>query len=311
MTEHPRAARTAELEFSLAATAQDVWRALTDARELGQWFPEAAEVSPGEGGTLSFRWGTQPPIRWRILAWEPPPASPADASSQQRAHLRLGMPAPGRLDAPAPNDVYVATDFFIAADGGNVTLRVVASGFDADAQWSDYFDAVARGWRFELTSLLHYLNHHRDRARSVAWARVPSDLVPNDAWVRLTGRGGWSIEAPQLAIGAPYTMQTPTGERFSGSIRVLDPPFEFCGMVSELNNGLVRLTQHRAARCETGVSLSAYDVDRDAMGRRQEAWQEALLQLLTPSTAAPIGGDRPALASTMPVASTLSSPIRP
>ncbi len=49
--------RSIETEFEIAAPVDAVWKALTDADELTNWFPLNARVKPGVGGSILMTWG--------------------------------------------------------------------------------------------------------------------------------------------------------------------------------------------------------------------------------------------------------------
>ena len=51
--------RTIEKELEIDAPIEAVWKALTDAEELTNWFPLEARVKPGVGGSI-----------WRLESWE-------------------------------------------------------------------------------------------------------------------------------------------------------------------------------------------------------------------------------------------------
>ena len=58
-------------EVFVAAPPDVVWKALTDARELTQWFPLEARVTPGVGGSIWISWGEGASGEAPITAWEP------------------------------------------------------------------------------------------------------------------------------------------------------------------------------------------------------------------------------------------------
>ena len=51
----PDTKRAFELALDIDASADEVWRALTEAEELMRWFPLEAQVAPGNGGSMR-RW---------------------------------------------------------------------------------------------------------------------------------------------------------------------------------------------------------------------------------------------------------------
>ena len=50
-------ARVFDMSIDIDASADAVWSALTEARELTRWFPLEARVIPGEGGSMYWGWG--------------------------------------------------------------------------------------------------------------------------------------------------------------------------------------------------------------------------------------------------------------
>ncbi|HJX88276.1 MAG TPA: SRPBCC domain-containing protein, partial [Gemmatimonadales bacterium] len=63
--------RAFEMALEIAATPDEVWRALTQAEELVRWFPMDARVTPGVGGTMLWNWGEGQDWESRIDVWEP------------------------------------------------------------------------------------------------------------------------------------------------------------------------------------------------------------------------------------------------
>jgi uncharacterized protein YndB with AHSA1/START domain len=274
MSDHA-STRSAEYVVPIAAPADAVWRALTDPRELERWFPLTASVTPGVGGEYVLRWGdVHSGDDWPILAWEPV------------RHLRIGMPKPP--GAPAPP--HIITDFELENQGGRTVLRVVASGFDPAARWETFFDGIRRGWRFELRSLRHYLEHHRGEARVVAWARTSFDSTNEEMWSRLFGPGGWVPDRPidQLGEGDCYRLTAPDGTIVSGTVYIVDRPTDFTGSVDEVNGGVLRVQLEPArAGGDIGLWLGAYGVAPERMQALERGWQTAL-----GSVAAPVAGRR-------------------
>jgi uncharacterized protein YndB with AHSA1/START domain len=58
-------------EIVLPAGREDVWEALTDDGQLGEWFANEAELDPRPGGTGVFRWENGEERRARVEAVEP------------------------------------------------------------------------------------------------------------------------------------------------------------------------------------------------------------------------------------------------
>lgn len=160
--------RSAEGKIEVDATAERVWQALTDARELVRWFPLDARVEPGPGGSYYLSWLNEFAATTTIQVWEPP------------HHLRTTW----SFDEAAPTQV---TDYYVEARGGRTVVRAVTSGFPLDATWDGWVEGTERGWTFELRSLKHYLERHTGEPRHVAYLRRRVPLTNQEAWRRLSG----------------------------------------------------------------------------------------------------------------------------
>ena len=136
-------------------------------------------------------------------------------------HLRT------RYDSPVPADggeglVPLFMDFHLEGERGSTTLRLVHSGFGADAGFDGEYDGISRGWPIELQSLRLYLERHHGNDRHVAWSTRTIRGSMDDAWNRLTGDDGF----PGLdgwvgrEAGAPFDVETPDGDRFTGTVGV-------------------------------------------------------------------------------------------
>jgi uncharacterized protein YndB with AHSA1/START domain len=60
-----------EREILLDAPVEEVWKALTDPKELVRWFPLEARVTPGKDGSIFLSWGPDCEGEGKIVAWEP------------------------------------------------------------------------------------------------------------------------------------------------------------------------------------------------------------------------------------------------
>jgi uncharacterized protein YndB with AHSA1/START domain len=159
--------RSAQGEIELDATAERVWQALTDERELVRWFPLDAKVNPGPGGSVYLSWLNEFAATTEIKVWDPP------------RHLRTAW---SFHEGPAQ-----VTDYYIETRGGRTVVRAITSGFPLDASWDGWVEGTDRGWAFELRSLKHYLERHVDESRHVVYLRRQVSLVNHEAWMRLSG----------------------------------------------------------------------------------------------------------------------------
>lgn len=231
--------RTVKEEIEIAAPVEAVWRALTDAEELARWFPLEARVTPGNGGKVWLRWDDVYEWEQRIEIWEP------------NRHLRTGYVQSAGERPRAEADpkaalppIQLAIDFELEARGGTTILRVVHSGFGADAAWDHEYGGVMRGWRYELRSLRHYLERHPGVARKVVWVRKVVKLTAEEAWQYIMSPDGFlgSGSLADLHPGSEYTLRTAAGDLFHGVVQTVAPPFEFSATVVNLGDALIRVS---------------------------------------------------------------------
>jgi uncharacterized protein YndB with AHSA1/START domain len=217
-----------EAQITIDADAATVWRALTDGEELTRWFPLDARVTPGEGGSIwmSFRGG----LDWEtpIALWEP------------NRHLRTADPAPSPL----------AVDYFIEAQGGQTVLRIVHSGFGADA-WDDELETMHNGWRSFLATLRNYLEQHRGEPRTVAYFRHPVvEMERREAFPRMLE----ALGVPLVSEGQHFA-----GPLFEGTADISAPPVNFSGALENLGRGFLMIEiEPGRGRCRPAVWVSLY-----------------------------------------------------
>ncbi len=160
--------RSAEGEIDVRASADRVWQALTDERELIRWFPLDAKVEPGPGGSFYLSWLNEFAATAEIQVWDPP------------RHLRTGWKFHDEGAAQV-------TDYYVETKGGRTVVRAVTSGFPLDPAWDGWVEGTNRGWAFELRSLKHYLERHVGEPRHVVYLRRRTPVSNQEAWARLSG----------------------------------------------------------------------------------------------------------------------------
>lgn len=243
----PRRERSATVAVDIDAAAADVWKAITDAREMVRWFPPHAVVTPGVGGQVTWRWDEDFTMAGRIETWEP----------GRRLVLVQEREAPhgadGRtVEGAAP--VRLRMEFTIETRSGATRLTLVHSGFGHGADWDDELEGVANGWEFELRSLIHYMTAHRGSDRHTGWAHATADAAEPEVWRELTGRNGFTPPETMRRAGEEFALTLPSGDVLTGtSIRHVSER-EWFGRVRELDDGLVHLHTWRGGG-RTGVSV--------------------------------------------------------
>ena len=263
--------RKIEASIDIAAPADRVWRALTEARELTRWFPLEARVVPGVGGSMYWGWGDGWSGESRITAWEP----------DRRLTLvetRQGFDADGRPLTTPGNARELVVEITLESRAGTTTVRLVHSGFGTGADWDDELEGTSNGWQCELRNLRLYVERHFGRDRHLAWAKSSTALPADAVWRELFGPGGVTLVPAQPREGARYTLDF-AGERFEGTV-ALSIPNDFVGFADTLHDGMVRVGTFRAAG-RTGMMLWAvsYDAaDAARLDRFQKRAEEFLAE---------------------------------
>lgn len=171
-------------EVFVNAAPEVVWQALTDARELTQWFPVDARVEPGVGGSIWISWGEGASGEAPITAWEP--------------NRRLEW-----TETRGP--VKLAVDFRLEPKDGGTVVRLVQSGFGDSPDWDDEFHMVSGGWSYFITHLHWYLTHHLGVRRELFGRRDPVNLPRPDVFARLVALTK-GLDAHQV-VNSPDTCQ--------------------------------------------------------------------------------------------------------
>jgi len=233
--------RKVETEITIAATPEEVWRAISEGEEIKRWFTVDARVNPGPGGSIWMSFGEGMDWESPIEIWEP------------NRHLRAS-----------------AVDYFIEARGeGETVLRIVQSGFGAEG-WEDELDNLNAGWRAFAATLRHYLEKHRGKPRTFVYFRHPPVALPrSEVFAKLLR----AVDVPLVAAGERFE-----GELFRGAADVAAPPINFSGPLENYGNGFVFIEvepgreKHRPA-----VWVSLYGES----GAQGAALQEELRERLT------------------------------
>lgn len=248
--------------------AATVWRALSEGEQLKQWFPIDARVRPGAGGGVFLSWGPgcegeAPIVKWepgRVLGWE-------------ETHP----------DAQGAGAVKICAEFHVSADParGGTVVRVVQSGFGQGTKWDDMYDSIANGWKYELFSLAHWLTRHRDKTRAMFWA--PCEL-PAERAFEVIAEDGALVRGQDLSRGSAgekFEFEGPDGVRYSGTVVRMIPGRSWVGMVSELDDALLRIEAERMGPGSMPfVSLSIWGPKKSESERLQAAWSGRLKEVL-------------------------------
>lgn len=246
---------TVEAEIAIDADAATVWRALAEGEELKRWFPLDARVTPGEGGAIWFSWGEGMDWEAPIALWKP------------NEHLRTVDPPPSKT----------AIDYTIESKGGQTVLRIVQSGFGADA-WDDELETLNGGWRAFLATLKNYLEQHRGEPRAMAYFRHPVvELERREVFPRMLEALGVTLVGEGERFAGPL---------FEGVADISAPPVNFSGALTNLGRGFLMIEiEPGRGRCRPAVWVSLYG---DA-AEQAPALQERLRDVVSAAFATPVG----------------------
>jgi hypothetical protein len=188
-------------------------------------------------------WGNEMGEWSEIRAWEPP--------TLLRTAWSWGE-GPARV-----------TEYRLEADGGRTRVRVVTSGFPADASWDDMVEGTRLGWAFELRQLRHYLERHEGEDRRAAYIRRRVALPRAEAWERLMAGADLGDHAAEV---------------FDRS-----PPWQLAAVATHPADGLLRLTidpshDDPSAR-DVSVWVSAWGEAAGAVPDAASHWRAELARL--------------------------------
>ena len=141
-----------EKKVTLHAPRSRVWRALTDAREFGQWFGVKLEGAFAPGAHLRGKITTKGYDHLTMELW---------AEKIEPEHLFSYRWHPFAIDPSVDYSKEPTTlvEFTLAEAGGGTLLTVVETGFDAVplARRPKAFEMNTHGWEMQMTQIARYL----------------------------------------------------------------------------------------------------------------------------------------------------------
>ena len=257
-----RKTKRIDLTIEIDAPPEAVWQAISNAEELQSWFPLNAEIEPGEGGTVTIDWG--PDIRGTgdIEVWD-----------EGRRLVYVERPWGDTAEDQA---VRVAVEYNIEGRGGKTILRLVNSGFSAEADWAEYLDTIDSGWRYFLYNLKHYLEHHRGTPRRMVWDRRKISIAKENAWPALFGGDGLA----SLSLPARQDAAARLWSGHAATVAMAAPPIHLACRCPELNDALLFVElEPGEPPYSVGVWLSLYGVAEQEALALEESLRERMEEL--------------------------------
>lgn len=129
-----------EKTLELEAPPDKVWRALTDPKELGSWFPDRADLEPGSGNAGHFVWEKHGGYAVQMEVFEP--------------ISRLAWRWADESGKPLQQTTSTLVEWeLLPRDDGGTTLKLRESGFRDEKGYRENVE----GWDQELGELVEYL----------------------------------------------------------------------------------------------------------------------------------------------------------
>lgn len=245
--------RTIELEVTILATPAEIWKALSTAEGLARWFPPMAEGGGAPNSDLFLSWGEGIDWRTRTTAWE------------ENRHLQWSDP-PKKDSANTADSIQMAVDWYIETiSGGRCVVRLVHSGFSADADWDDQYGANKEGWTYFLFNLRHYLERHASTPRVLILERRLATLPRAQLWTRLLGDDGLRAThngTRGVRVGDRLAFTMNDGRSIPFVVGRVEPSILW-GTVESLNDGLLMIELEPGSdEYHFGIYLSVYGLPR-------------------------------------------------
>ncbi len=240
------------IEIEIEAPADQVWKAITDGEGITRWFAPEARVEPGVGGSVFLSWGAGMEGTAPITIWEP--------------ERRFGW------TEQAGTDHQKVVEIVIEGSGGRTKLRLVNSGFGADASFDAEYDSTHGGWHTFLAMLRYGLERRSGvSARNVTALRM-GELPQGELWRRVQD----AMRITNSVEGSGYRAQL--GDIEIGGTVVRHPqPGYLCLTVDEWDGSLLSVF---AEHCGTGSVLTLTAVLYGGQTDREPQVRAAINQLL-------------------------------
>ena len=138
-----------EREVVVAASPERVWEIITQAKHVGTWFGDSAEIDLRPGGTIVLHWekhGTQYAIIEKI-------------DEPRYFSYRWN---PGATGKNPSKDDSTLVEFTLTPHEGQTRVRVVESGFNClsrnESERAEQFENNSDGWAIQLRDLREYVD---------------------------------------------------------------------------------------------------------------------------------------------------------
>jgi uncharacterized protein YndB with AHSA1/START domain len=249
-----KAVRAHETRIEIDAPIEDVWRALTEAREIQRWFAPKMTVEAGAGGSMLADWG--PGLEWKnvIEVWEP------------NRHLRLAETRDHMLTPPGVTEKMgscrLVQDYYLEAVGGKTVLRLVHSGFGSSSDWDNEYEGTRSGWAVCFLRLKYGLERHR------------RDTVRNFILTSVCPGVDYTQALQRVESVAPQPMEI-----------VFRSDRSICGLLPALNGSILSVSVAPAATGSLAyVEVLLFGLPEAQNAEVEKQWREKLTKLFPPQS---------------------------
>ncbi|WP_321478129.1 SRPBCC domain-containing protein [uncultured Paludibaculum sp.] len=250
--------RSHDLSVEIDATPEQVWKAISEGDQITRWFAPIATVEPGEGGKVTISWGPGMEGSAPITVWEP-------------GH-RLAWTEDHGEKGPR------VVEFTVESGAGKTTLRLVHSGFGADASFDSEYESTGGGW----TSFVQLLRYDLENTRGWASQTVNKMAMITRPPAALMADLKAAIAYADAGSGR-YQAKLPSGTGVAGTVIFQrDPGYLILGLDS-IKGGSVGLFAEKWG--ETTALTTTWYLKGDAAAQADsllQGWDE-LLKDLTPA----------------------------
>jgi len=249
--------REHENRVEIDAPVEDVWKALTDAKQIARWFAPQMTVEPGVGGFILADWG--PGLEWKTVVevWEP------------NRHLRT-VETRDRVMTASPIEeplepCRLVQDYYLEGVGGKTVLRLVHSGFGTSAKWDQEYEGTRDGWAACFLRLKHALERHRN------------DTVHNRMLTTLCYGIDHARALKQIEAAAPKPFDI-----------TLRGKYQLAGILREANDSIVSISVQPSVMGSVAyVEFALYGLPDAKASAVENQWKTKLAELFPTSAASP------------------------
>lgn len=172
--------RKHEIEVDIQATPEQVWEAISEGEKLQQWFAPIAKVEAGK--SIELGWSPEMSGKANIRDWEPGKRmSWVEGEGSEREKVV-------EFQVQAKND-------------STTTLRLVHSGFGAEAEFDSEYDSTHGGWHTFFASLRHGLERFANKPAKMLSAFRMAEESKTAVWERCKAE----LAIDTTTEGASYT----------------------------------------------------------------------------------------------------------